>query len=379
MRIPTFHYSDIHIDRHLTVWGMLLTCALCLVACTEEEPPKEEVLRPVGYEVVGTSDNISSRTYSGVAKASNRTELSFRAGGIITSVNVSKGQRVRKGALIATLDNIEATLDYEKAVAQVNSAESAMNTARNELDRVKALYERRTVSLSEYEQAKDGYQNALAQYESAMRNMGIQETKIGYGFIYAPRDGVIADTDGKVNERVNPGDVFAILISGEEMEIEVGIAESFINNVKEGMSVDVLFPSLSAKHYKGTVKEISPEISTGASTFPVVIALEEAGTEIRAGMAASVKFNFQSGNTADDALVVPIKAVGEDGTGKFVFVLEPENESVAVVNKQYVELGPLDADQLVIKSGLTAGQLVATAGLQTLLDGQKVRFDSQNQ
>ncbi len=379
MRILTFHYSSLQIDRHLAVWGILLTYALFLSACAKEEPPKEEVLRPVRYEVIGSSDNMSSRTFSGVAKASNRTELSFRAGGIITSINVSKGQRVRKGALIATLDNIEATLDYEKAVAQVNSAESAMNTARNELDRVKALYERRTVSLSEYEQAKDGYQNALAQYESATRNKGIQETKIGYGFIYAPRDGIIADTDGKVNERVNAGDVFAILISGEEMEIEVGIAESFINNVEEGMSVDVSFPSLSAVPYKGTVSEISPEISTGASTFPVVIDLDKAGKEIRPGMAASVKFNFKSGNTADDALVVPMKAVGEDGTGKFVFVVEPENESVAVVKKQYVELGALDADQLVIKSGLKSGQLVATAGLQTLLDGQKVRFESQNQ
>ena len=349
---------------------------LTLCSCGSKEEQKEEVLRPVKYQVVGTSDTQRIRTFSGVAKAGDDINLSFRSGGIIIQVNVVKGQKVKKGQLIARLDNIEANLAYEKSISELNSAESAMNTTKAELDRTKSLYEKNSVSLSDYEAAKNSYQNALAQYESAKRNKGIQQTQIDYGYIYAPKDGIIADTDGSVNENVQPGHTFAILNAGDQMKIEVGLPENVINQVQLGMETEISFSALEGKKLKGSVIEISPILVESAATFPVDIEIIDVTPDIRPGMAANVTFNFgsQVDKSADKPLTIPIKAVGEDGNGNFVFIIESEDGQTGQVKKQQIEIGQMTSDGFEIKSGLNEGQYIATAGLQTLLDGQKVRL-----
>ena len=92
-------------------------------------------------------------------------------------------------------------------------------------------------------------------------------------------------------------------------------------------------------------------------------------------MAANVTFNFGNGETVrDNILVVPIKAVGEDGNGNFVFIIDSDDGKTGLVKRQQVEIGQMTTAGFEIKSGLSQGQFIATAGLQTLLNGQKVRL-----
>ena len=356
--------------------SILPLCALLILChCKGKEEPKEEILRPVKYQVVGTSDAQKIRTFSGFAKAGNEIELSFRSSGVIVRVNVRTGQKVRKGDLIARLDNVEANLAYEKSVSALSSAESDMNTAKTELERIKSLYEKNTVSLSDYESAKNMYQNALAQFESAKRNKSIQQTQVNYGYIYAPSEGIIADTNGKVNERVQAGHVFATLNAGDKMKIEIGLPENVINKAQLGMKTEISFTALNGKKFEGNVIEISPVVVENAATFPVDVEIVDASADIKPGMAANVTFNFgNEETTAGNTLIIPIKAVGEDGDGNFVFIIESEDGKTGKAKKQHVQIGELTSGGFEITNGLTEGQFIATAGLQTLLDGQKVRL-----
>nr|WP_299072982.1 efflux RND transporter periplasmic adaptor subunit [uncultured Allomuricauda sp.] len=354
---------------------LLITTILAISSCKKEEKKKEEVLRPVSFQVVGTSDASKVRSFSGTAKASDAIDLSFRSGGIITKVNHWKGAKVKKGDVIARLDNVEANLAYEQSVSALNSANSAMKTAKSAMDRVKNLYEKGSQSLSEYEQAKNSYQSALDQYESAKRNRGIQATQLSYGIIKAPKDGVIASTDGGVNERVGAGHVFAVLNAGDDLKIEVGLPESLVNRVSVGMETDLEFSAIQPGAFKGTVIEVSPAIDENSSTYITAIGIVEPSSEIKPGMAASVTFNFESGQEEEsNTLIVPLKAVGEDGDGNYVFIIESEDGETGTVKKQSIEVGELTSSGFKIKSGLNGGEKIATAGLQTLLDGQKVRL-----
>lgn len=354
----------------LPVYAVLILCC-----CRGKQDTKEEILRPVKYHVVGTADAQKVRTFSGFAQAGNEIALSFRSSGVISKVNVKKGQKVRKGDLMARLDNVEASLAYEKSVSALSSAESDMNTAKTELDRIKSLYEKNTVSLSDYESAKNGYQNALAQFESAKRNKSIQQTQVNYGYIYAPSDGIIANTEGAVNERVSAGHVFAILNAGDKMKIEVGLPENVINLARLGMKTGITFTAIGGKSFEGSVIEISPIVVDNAATFPVDVEIVNPTADIRPGMAANVTFNFGNGETVrDNILVVPIKAVGEDGNGNFVFIIDSDDGKTGLVKRQQVEIGQMTTAGFEIKSGLSQGQFIATAGLQTLLNGQKVRL-----
>ncbi len=348
---------------------------ISFVSCKEEEKVKETILRPVKFAVVGDVNTQKTRTFSGVAKAGDEIELSFRGSGIVTKVNVSKGQQVKKGDVIAKLDNVEASLAYEQSVSALKSAQSSMNTSKSNLNRVKSLYEKGSNSLSDYESAKNSYQTALDQYESAKRNKSIQATQLSYGVIKAPKSGLIADTDGGVGERVSAGHKFAILNAGKEMKIEVGLPENVVNKVTVGMKTKLEFSALGQKELIGTVIEVAPIIDADAATYKTFISMDTPLEAIKPGMASSVTFDFSDPNeTADKSLVIPVKAVGEDGKGRFVFIITSKSETTGTVNKRYLELGELTTDGFKVKSGLVNGDKIATAGLQTLLDGQDVRL-----
>jgi len=353
---------------------LILLTVFAFNSCKEEVKKKEEVLRPVNYQVVGTSDAQKIRSFSGVARAGDEIELSFRSNGIITELNVTVGQKVKKGDLIAKLDNVQANLAYEQSVSALNSANSAMKTAKSALDRVKSLYESGSQSLSDYESAKNSYQSALDQYESAKRNKSIQQSQINYGYIRAPKAGTIASRPANLNSNVSAGQTVAVLNAGEEINIMVGLPENVINKVQTGMEVDIAVSAIEGG-LKGNILEVSPVVDSNSSTYPIKIDITPPNSAVKPGMAANVTFNFGAGQEAnDDTLVVPVKAIGEDGNGNYVFIVETEDDKTGTVKKQTIEVGELTGDGFKIKSGLNGGEKIATAGLQTLLDGQKVRL-----
>ena len=353
---------------------MILSSVLFLLtACKEKEAEKVEVLRPVKFEVVGTSNAQNIRTYSGNAKAMDAIALSFRSSGIIKEVNHWKGEAVKKGAVIARLDNIEANLAYEQSVSALNSARSGMTTAKSSLDRIKSLYEKGSKSLSEYESAKNSYQSALDQFESAKRNKSIQATQLSYGVIKAPKDGVIAWTDGAVNEQVSAGHTFAELNAGEGLKVEVGLPETMVNKVKVDMPTTLQFTAIEGTTFEGRVFEVSPSIDANSSTYITAIEIINPVPEIKPGMATNVTFDFRVEETDQGkSIIVPVKAVGEDTNGNFVFVIESEDGKVGTVKKQAITIGELKTGGFEVLSGLKEGQRYATAGLQSLLDNQKV-------
>ncbi len=360
--------------------GILCLATLSLVACKEKEEVKEEILRPVQYQVVATGMAEETRTFSGLAKSSDEIVLSFRSSGIIEQVNVTRGQQVKKGELIAKLDNVEASLAYEQAVSSVNSAKSALNTSQNERDRIRVLYEKGSKSLAEYEKARNAYETALAQYESAVRNRGIQSTQLSYGIIKAPKDGLLTDFVGEVGERVSSGHEFATLNAGTEMKIELGLPESLVNNVDVGMKTSVVFSAIKDSLFMGTVIELAPAASADASTYKTFVGINNPTDDIKSGMAANVTFSFKSDTqNTDDLIIVPVKAVGEDGDGNFVLLIDSSDQKTGAIKKQTITLDGLTTNGFIVKSGLSEGQYIATAGLQTLLEGQQVSLEQPNQ
>ncbi len=344
-------------------------------SCKEKVETNEEVLRPVKFEVVGTSNGQSVRTFSGTVKAGDEIELSFRANGIITELNAKVGQQVKKGDLIAKLDNVQANLAYEQAKSAVKAAQSALNTSKSNLDRVKSLYEKGSNSLSDYENAKNSYQSALDQFESAKRNRSIQSSQIGYGIIRAPKSGIIASKSASLNENASAGKTIAVLNAGKGINVMVGLPENVINKVKLDIETTLTFSAIEGEAFKGTIIEIAPILDANSATYPIKIDIVKPTDAIKPGMAANITFDFiDSIKTTDNALIVPVKAVGEDGNGRFVFLIISEDGKTGQIKKQVVEIGELTSSGFKILGGLKSGDKIATAGLQSLLDGQKVKL-----
>ncbi|MHA7099170.1 efflux RND transporter periplasmic adaptor subunit [Roseivirga pacifica] len=354
-----------HISR------LSLAAIIALNMACKEKKTEEKLLRPVVFQEVSLNSGEEIRTFSGTAQTDKIINLSFRNSGIITVFNIRTGQVVRKGQLLAQLDNVQSRLAYEQSIAQMNSAESQMKTAKLNYDRIRSLYEKGSASLSDFENAKNSYQNAVSGFESAQRSVDIQKEQINFGYIYAPENGVIASTEAEIEENVNPGQVVAVLNAGNKMTISLGLPESVINQVQENMMVEIAFPAIQNKTFKGEVTEVAPAVNPKTATYPVKIDISDATEAIRSGMAANVTFNFS--HLITEGLIIPAKAVGEDSNGRYVLLVD-ESSNPPRVKRQDIKIGRLTTAGFEVVSGLSQGQKIATAGLQTLLDGQEVKI-----
>ncbi|MEC3906783.1 efflux RND transporter periplasmic adaptor subunit [Tamlana sp. 2201CG12-4] len=352
---------------------LLLVVVILVASCGKKKEEEIKVIKPISYQEVGYLGGEKSRTFSGTSRTDKVVNLSFRSAGIVTVFDIKIGQLVEKGQLLGKLDNVQARLNYENAVSSLNSAESEMNTSKLNLDRTRSLYEKGSSSLSDYESAKNIFRTASASHQSAKRTVAIQQDQITYGYLYAPEDGTIASISAEVNENVNAGYVVAVLNVSGDMEISLGLPESVINNVKQGMNVAISFSSIGSGDFKGQVSEVAPSIDASTSTYPVRVKVLNPTSEIRSGMAASVTFNFGKDVNNENVLVIPAKSVGEDDKGNFVFLIN-DKDGLGTVKKQHVKIGTLTSEGFQILEGLSHGEKIATAGLQTLLDGQEVKL-----
>jgi len=351
---------------------LFLSFIILSTACTDKKKPvKKDLLRPVRYAKISYSGIGQVRSFNGTAQSDKEINLSFRTNGILTTLNISTGQKVTKGELLAQIDNSEARLSLEQSISALNSAKANLNTSTSTLARTKTLFEKGSASLSDYENAKSSFASANADFESKKRSVEIQKKQVGYGIIYAPANGIIAAKNVENNENVSSGSVIAVLNAGSFMEISLGIPENVINRVHKGMKVMAKFPALQGKNFEGTVDEIAPSVESGSATYPVRVKLLGQNTKVKSGMAANITFTFPKTDN-QEILIVPISAVGEDSKGNFVYLIEKQSEAIGLIKKQHFTIGELSPIGFEVVKGLNSGQIVATAGLQTLLDGQKV-------
>ncbi|MEL7160490.1 MAG: efflux RND transporter periplasmic adaptor subunit [Bacteroidota bacterium] len=369
-------------------WSISL---LLLFGCGNAEvtPVKEDPLRPVRFQEIGYATQAGAHAYSGVAQADQLSKLSFRVGGTISSLRVKLGDRVRKGQLIATIDPADYSIQAEQAnastkgaVANLEAAETQLINSKATYQRLEKLYENNSVPLSDFEQAKAAFESAEASYAaaatqvtSAEKQLQSARNQVSYTRLVAPFTGVITAVHTEINELVGSGTPVAELSSTAKPEVRIGIPENFISNIKQGETVDIEFSVLSGKVFSGKVSEIS-FATGGAPTYPAIITIDSPSTSIRPGMAATVTFREKAGNMA--TLTCPVKALGKDTENTFVFLLEKESEEAYRVRRKPVEVGELLPDGFAVKSGLEEGQLVATAGLKSLLDGMQVQLMTRN-
>ncbi|MEO0339233.1 MAG: efflux RND transporter periplasmic adaptor subunit, partial [Bacteroidota bacterium] len=307
----------------------ILATIFILTACGGggEEVAQQAVYRPVKYAKVTNSSAHTVRSFTGIAQSEKEAKLSFRVAGTVRSLNVKLGDRVRQGQVIATIDPSDYSIQADQAVASQKGAEANLKSSENQLiiarsnyQRIEKLYENNSVPLSEFEQAKSNFETAQSQYEAAQTQVTSAEkqsqsarNQVKYTQLVAPFSGIISMVMIEANEIVGSGSPIATLSAITKPEVNVGIPENLIAQIKKGQKVNIRFSVLPNASYQGTVQEVS-YAAGNSPTYPVIIGIDNPNETIRPGMAATVSFDLDGGNTPD-ALVCPVKAVGSDEKG----------------------------------------------------------------
>lgn len=361
--------------RHIIMSGSFVVLAGLAVGCDAEAPVPEPIIRPVRYIEVAAAEGGRARMFSGVARAGVESSLSFRVAGTLEQIPVKVGDRVRSGQLIAQIDSIDYELQVNQAEAALRQAEAQASNAEADLRRVRGLYENDNASRDDLDAALAGAASTAAQVESFDKQLDLARRQVDYTRLRAPVAGAIAELRVEVSENVGPGQVVAVLASGVAPEVELAVPESLITQIAEGNVVSVRFDALADRTFEGAVTEVGVSATALATTFPVSVRLQDANPDVRPGMAAEVTFVFG----ADDATVrfyVPPEAVGEDREGRFVFVAQPTEAGLGIARRRPVTIGDFTPTGIEIIEGLASGDLVVTAGVSRIEDGQEVRLQS---
>lgn len=360
----------------LSCCALLLGIALSMFGCSQEEekdlkaPPRE-----VLTIIVESGTGIFERNFSGTLQSSNETSYSFKVSGTIKSIPVEVGQSVQKDEVIAILDPSIYELEAQRALASLVEAQSQLRSAKADYERTKRLYEAGNSSRSDLDDARAASETAAASTRAFQKSLEITQKDLSYTKLRSQGDCKIASIPGDSGENVSVGTEVITATCGEDLEVKLNIPESVISSIKKDMSVKVSFPAFPEKFYQGLVKEVGVAAVRGGTTFPVDILITDKNKrDLKSGLSADVTFTIDNRNQGESALpLLPSFAVGEDQNGRFVFVVEQEEDGKSVVKRTPVEIGQIHQNGIEIVSGVQPGMKIVTAGVSVLRDGAEVK------
>lgn len=350
--------------------GLVLVCCGTLMACQDDgthDVPSIAPLRPVKVLEATAGGAEAQRVLASTVISADSQDLSFRIGGSITALPVNVGDRLRAGALVASLDQQPNKLREKEAQASLAQANANYSNAESQYQRVRDLYSTEAASLSDMENAKASASSARANRSLAQEGLNSALLNVGYSQLLSLSDNCqVVSVPVSINQNVSAGQTIATTACGDQLRLRTVVPESLINSISLGMPVVATLQSGNST-LSGKVIEIAVS-NTNSSGYRVEIELESAPEDVKVGMAGSVTFSI-SGN--EERLLVPLIAVMSDSDETFVFVAEPVDDHYRIV-RQPVLTGELANEGIEILNGLDPGQRVVIAGMSRISVGMNV-------
>ncbi len=341
---------------------------LALLACSEPEvaPPP---VRPVRTLEVSTTGGALEGVFTGTTRSGDEATLSFRSAGMIEEVAVAAGDRVQPGDLLARLDASDLRLQFQQAQASVAQADANAQLARSSLDRVEQLYVDNNASAADVDGARAQSKGADASLVSAVRQRKLAQRQLDSAELRATRAGRIAQVLSRANENVGAGTPIVVLTPDEALQVTVAVPAPWIERLEAGQAAEVRIPEVGLT-LPSTVTEVGGTAQT-AGSFPVTVQLEQEDARVRTSMVSEVAFTLPA--SGESHIELPLSAIGEDGEGRFVWVVD--DGTPATVSQRRIQTGELTATGMVVE-GVEPGITVVTAGLSKLYEGRQVRVDA---
>jgi RND family efflux transporter MFP subunit len=349
---------------------LLLTLLVVLVGCKPEDAPT--ALRLVRTLVVDPKSIGEDRHAIGEVKPRYESDLSFRVGGKVLSRLVDVGAWVKQGDTLATLDTQDYQNRLRSAEADVSSAEAALVNAQGTEARQAKLLKDGWTPKATYDGALQNLQAAEARLKAAKAGLNLTQDQLNYTTLRADFDGVITAVGAEAGQNVNAGQMVVKLARPDDKDGVFNIAETALTEIGT-TQIEVLVWPLSNPELpvESMVREISPVADPATRTYTVKVTLKNAPPQLRFGMSIGGRLKGQ----AALAVALPLAALFETNGSPAVWVLDQQSNSLTL---RPITVARYEANAVVVGSGLAKGDIVVTAGVNTLTVGQKVRLAETN-
>jgi len=339
-----------------------LLVMLVLVGCEQPQAQPEASPRPVKLMTLEAANATALRQFPARVEASTRSNLSFRMAGELLEVNVSPGQTVTQGEVIARIDD-------RNAQSELDSARSRLELAQSMLERMRYTLERGAVSQSQYDESQSEWRAARAIFEQA-------QEQVSHTQLRAPYDGVIAQVPVDNRQIVQVQETVAVIQQPGQLDVVFHLPEQIVQRLPrsetgrpfgDDLAYEVRFGN-SDTPYLAQLASYTTQASAQSLAYEVKLTLPQPNDiTLLDGMSANVRLDLsllQPGNNTPLWHLPPdaVSYAGNDpGQAQVWRFLSPKNvESVPV------EVGRLTSNGLEVSGALQAGDLIVAAGAHRL-------------
>lgn len=280
-------------------------------------------------------------------------------GGIVKALYVTQGEAVRKGEVLARLDDQLIRQQMDPLKVQLSAAEDTYKRTKN-------LYDQ---GIGTYQQVL----NAQTQVNTLRQQIDVIQKQAAKMTVTAPASGIADVVNVRVGEAfvgVSAAGPQIRIVNTNDLKVVAQVPENYIGRVKVGTAVQVYFPDIN-KTVEATVNVAGRTIDPTNRSFYVEARIP-ASSDLKPNQVAVVKIRDYA---ASNAVTIPVNVLQNDEKGKYVMVAAKEGDKL-VARKRIITVGELYGDKLEVKSGLQPGDMLITEGYQGLYEGQAITTDA---
>lgn len=290
-------------------------------------------------------------------------------GGLVKSLLIKKGDFIKKGQLVATLDDGVIKQNVKAAEQNLEVLKVQLEFARNIYQRQRNLWNEGIGTEVQLLQAKNNVETLEKNLLSAREQVKVAEEQLKTTKVYSDVEGIADEVNVRVGETFTGIGALGAqikIVNTSKLKVVADVPENYLSKVKVGVPVVVNLPDLN-KEIKSTIKIAGRSINPNTRAF-----LAEASIPYDASILPNQVANLKIQDYVNNnAITIPVNVVQTDEKGKYVFITENKNGKI-IASKKIITVGELYGTYIEVKTGLTAGQKVITEGFQDLYDGQIV-------
>jgi RND family efflux transporter MFP subunit len=308
----------------------------------------------------------------GEIRPRRESDFGFRLSGKLNARTAEIGVAVKKGEVIARIDDQDYRNRVRSAKADQASAEAAVVEARAAEKRIRTLLEKGFTTRANHESTVKNLRSTEAKLEAMNAALDMANDQLAYTELRADFDGIVTSVGAEAGQVVNIGQMIARIADPAEKDAVFSIAEASFDSEAPAQPIPPITVSLlsnPAVTTQGLIREVSPIADGATRTYQVKVGLKDAPEAMRFG--ASVAGRVQT--DVKPVVVVPGSALFDTNGQPAVWLVGADAK---VVLKPII-VARYETDRIVVESGLVKGDIVVTAGVNRLRDGETVRIEGE--
>jgi membrane fusion protein, multidrug efflux system len=347
-----------------------ILCAALIVAtvtgCDKPAPPTSQA-RPVRTVTVERGAEGETVSLTGHIRAKDQASLAFRLDGRMIERPVNVGEVLKAGQVVARLDPQIQKNGLNTAQANLASVEALLVQARLTFGRQQQLVKDGWTSRANFDEAQQKLESIQAQVDAAQAQVRTAQEQLSYTVLSADGPGAVTAVGAEPGEVVHAGKMVVELARLGGRDAVFDVPEQLIRTGPRDPLVEIALTNDPQVKATGSVREVAPEADSATRTWRVKVGIIDPpqGMELGSTVTGRIKL------AAPPGVEVPASALTQANGRPAVWVVDPHNKTVSL---REVDILRHDPATVVISQGLETGDLVVTAGVQTLRPGQKVEL-----